>query len=266
MASPDRQGRHRWTSARGWLFAALTVAALLVVASQPRFGQDPEYHRFADTRRLLGVPSAMDVLSNAPFAVVGAAGLGWLARGSRRFADRRERWPWLALFLGVGLTSVGSAWYHLAPDNARLVWDRLPMTLGFMGLFAALIAERVSVRLGVSLLPGLLLAGVASIGYWHLTETAGQGDLRPYVLAQFYPLLAIPLLLALFPARYTRGGDLLVALAFYLAAKLAESSDAAIFAFTGLVSGHTVKHLLAAAGIAWLLRMLRRRRPVNLSR
>ncbi|MBI2527918.1 MAG: alkaline phytoceramidase [Candidatus Rokubacteria bacterium] len=235
------------------------MTVVLWTALRPRFGQDPSYHAFADVRTLLGVPNAFDVLSNLAFAAVGIAALLFLARRSDAFVDRRERLPWLVLFLGVALTGVGSAWYHLAPDNARLVWDRLPMTLGFMGLLAALLAERVSVRLGLALLPVLLVAGLTSVVYWHVTEMAGRGDLRPYYLVQVYPLLAIPLLLAVFPARYTGAANLVVALAFYLAAKVAESYDAAIYGFGGLVSGHTLKHLLAAVGAWWLLRMLRHR-------
>jgi len=246
----------RVRTARAWLFALTTGIVVLWTALRPRFGQDPSYHRFADARTLLGVPNAFDVLSNVAFAAVGIAALLFLARRPEAFVDRRERLPWLVLFVGVALTSVGSAWYHLAPDNTRLVWDRLPMTLGFMGLFAALLTERVSVRVGLALLPALLLAGLTSVAYWHVTEAAGRGDLRPYSLVQFYPLLAIPLLLALFPARYTGAADLVVALAFYLAAKVAESYDAAIYGSGGIVSGHTLKHLLAAMGAWWLLRML----------
>ena len=247
---------------RASLFALVTVVVGVWTALRPRFGQDPSYHRFADTRPLLGVPNASDVLSNLAFAAVGIAALLFLARRPDAFVDRRERLPWVVLFVGVALTSVGSAWYHLAPDNARLVWDRLPMTLAFMGLFAALLVERVSLRLGLALLPALLLAGLTSVAYWHVTETAGRGDLRPYFLVQFYPLLAIPLLLAVFPARYTGATNLVVALAFYLAAKVVESYDAAIYGLGGLVSGHTLKHLLAAAGAWWLLRMLRHRARV----
>lgn len=247
---------------RAGLFALVTVIVVVWAALRPRFGQDPSYHSFADTRLLLGVPNAFDVLSNLAFAAVGIAALLFLRGRPDAFVDRRERLPWLVLFVGVALTGVGSAWYHLAPDDARLVWDRLPMTLGFMGLFAALLAERVSVRMGLVLLPALLAAGLTSVVYWYVTETAGRGDLRPYYLVQFYPLLAIPLLLAVFPPRYTGAANLVVALAFYLAAKVAESYDAAIYGVAGFVSGHTLKHLLAAVGAWWLLRMLRRRAPV----
>src|SRR2546427_1487 len=150
----------RGRTTRAWLFALVTIIVVLRAALQPRFGQDPSYHCFADARPLLGVPNAFDVLSNVAFAAVGIAALLFLGRRPDAFVDRRERLPWLVLFAGVALTSVGSAWYHLAPDNARLVWDRLPMTLGFMGLFAALLAERVSVRFGLALQP--LLAAMAA--------------------------------------------------------------------------------------------------------
>jgi len=255
VAWAARDGR-----ARPAIFAGVTACAVAIAALVPRLAQDPRYHRFADTRRLLGVPNALDVLSNAGFAIVGAWGLA--AVGSATFVDRRERLPWWLLFAGVALTSAGSAWYHLHPTNASLVWDRLPMTLGFMGLFAALVGERVSVRWGVALLGPLVLLGAASVGYWTLTEARGAGDLRPYLLVQLYPLAAVPLLLSLFPARYTRGAGLLVALAWYLAAKVVESLDAEIFHALGFVSGHTLKHLFATAGAASLVRMLVGREPM----
>jgi hypothetical protein len=220
--------------------------------------QDQGYHLFADGRTLVGLRNALNVLSNAGFALVGAWGLLALRR-SATFLDPRERYPWMVLFAGVALTSAGSAWYHLDPRDATLVWDRLPMTLGFMGLFAALIAERVSVRLGLELLAPLVLLGAGSVACWWRTD-----NLVPYLVVQFYPLAAIPLLLGLYPARYTRDEDLLLALGWYLAAKLAEGSDVPVYQFLGVVSGHTVKHLLATVGAGWLVHMLTVRRPATL--
>lgn len=244
------------------VFVAVTVGAVAIAALGERLPQDPEYHRFADTRTLLSVPNGCDVLSNLGFLVVGAWGLA-VARRRSSFADPRERWPWLVMFAGVALTSAGSAWYHLEPTNASLLWDRLPMTLGFMGLFSALVGERVSVRAGVALLGPLVLVGLASVVYWAVTEERGAGDLRPYLVVQVYPLATILLLLALFPARYTRGADLLVGLGWYVAAKLVERHDRGIFELLGVVSGHTLKHVFAAVGAGWLVWMLAVRRPLR---
>ncbi len=245
----------RFRFARSAVFGAVTAVVVGKFLSGQRIAQDPRYHAFADRRAFLGVPNALDVLSNAGFLLVGAWGIAVVLRGAT-FRDARERIPWLVLFVGVTLTSFGSAWYHLAPTNATLIWDRLPMTLGFMGLFAALIVERVGTKSGTVLLPPLVMAGVASVLYWAVTESRGAGDLRPYYVVQFYPLIASPLLLVLFPPRYDRGGDLLIALAWYVAAKVAETYDLSIYQATGIVSGHTLKHVLATIGIAWLGRML----------
>jgi hypothetical protein len=242
------------------VLAAVAAAPVALVFLASPIPQDPGYHRFADARTLLSIPNALDVLSSAAFTIAGALGLA-VACSSARFVERRERWPWLVLFAGVALTGVGSAWYHLAPTNASLAWDRLPMTVGFMGLLSAQVVDRVSARWGLALVAPLVLAGAASVGWWTWTEARGAGDLRPYLLVQYYPLVAIPLLVALCPARYTRSADLLVAVAWYAAAKVAEGLDTPIFATLGVVSGHTLKHVLAAAGIAWLVRMLALRRP-----
>lgn len=257
VTSLDAPGRFH---ARSGLLAGGTLAAVAGALLAERIPQDPGYHRFADARTLLSVPNAMDVVSSAAFVVAGALGLV-VASSSGRFLGRQERLPWLVLFAGVALTGAGSAWYHLEPTHASLAWDRLPMTLGFMGLLSAQLAERASLRWGSRLLAPLVLAGAASVGWWAWTEAHGAGDLRPYALVQLYPLAAIPLLLALYPPRYTRGADLLVAVAWYAAAKVAEVHDAEVFGALGVVSGHTLKHLLAAIGVAWLARMLALRRP-----
>ncbi len=244
----------RW---RGLAVAASVAGSALVALALPRLAQNPAYHAFADGRAWAGIPSAANVLSSLAFLAVGVAGL--LVAGRARFADARERTPWLVAFASVALVGPGSAWFHLEPSNARLVWDRLPMAAGFCAVLAAVIGERIRPAAGVRLLTPLVAAGVLSVVYWHVTEARGAGDLRPYALVQFYPMLGIPLVLGLFPARYTRSGDWLLALAVYAAAKAAEHWDAAVFRMGSILSGHTVKHVLAALAIAVLVRMLVRR-------
>jgi hypothetical protein len=218
----------------------------------------------ADARSCLGIPNCLNVVSNLPFAIVGVLGLAvvfrWRMDPARPFRDPWERWPYAALFGGVALTALGSAYYHLAPDNARLVWDRLPMAVGFMALLTALLTERVSLRLGQRLFGPLLLFGTGSVAYWYWTELQGRGDLRLYVFVQYGSLLLIALLVLLYPARYPGTRYLVGALVAYAGAKWFEAVDERIFALGGLVSGHTLKHIAAAGAVACLIGMLRARR------
>lgn len=252
---PSRRSRH--VIVLGAVAAAVAVTMLFPPTPQPL-----SYHRMADERPWLGVPNGLNVLSNLPFALVGALGLAaaFARRGS--WHDLWERWPYAALFCGIALTAVGSSYYHLAPDNERLVWDRLPMTIGFMGLLTAMLAERVSVGVARWLFVPLLALGTASVGYWQWSELQGAGDLRPYGLVQFGSLLVVVLLLVLYPPRYAGSGYLFTGLALYGAAKGFELADARIFAIGQIVSGHTIKHLVAAMGVMCLVVMLRaRQRP-----
>jgi len=253
---------------RVWGIVGIGLAALVAVAFLPPIPQDPAYHTFADQRRFLGIPNTLNVLSNAPFVLVGALGWTFLLRQGRPQADGPLSTPWERsvfgiLFAGVGLTGFGSAYYHLAPGNVTLFWDRLPMTIVFMSLFALIIAERISLTAGRRLLPLLLLVGAGSVVYWLLGELKGAGDLRLYGLVQFFPLVAIPLMLLLFPSRYTRGADLVGALAWYALAKLFELLDAQVFAVGGVVSGHTLKHLASAVAMYWILRMVKTRQAIR---
>jgi hypothetical protein len=241
---------------------AVVGAAVLFLGWGP-MPQDPAYHDFADKRDSLGVPYGYNVLSNTPFLLVGALGVLFTWRRRDTFLEPEEAWPYLVFFVGVAVTAFGSGYYHLAPNDGRLVWDRLPIAMAFMALFAAVIGERVGVRLGLAVLGPLMALGLASVFYWSVTQARGAGDLRPYYFVQGYPLVAIPLMLVLFPPRYTRGYDLLIGVAWYAAAKLCELYDGQIFRLLGgLVSGHTIKHLLSAAGAFWVLRMLWLRRAV----
>lgn len=242
--------------ALGLLALTAAAAAAAVLALVPPIAQSPDYHRFADGRTLLGVPNALDVLSNAGFAIVGLLGLAVLRRRPRA-VDGYAR-PWRVLFWGVVAVALGSAWYHLHPTNETLVWDRLPMAVSFMAMLAALASERLGAAVGRRLLWPLVLAGAASVLWWYGTELRGAGDLRPYLLVQVGALAAIPLLVALVPAADGSGRAWLGALALYAVAKVLELGDARVLEALG-VSGHTLKHVLAAAAIAWLVRMLHRR-------
>ena len=243
----------------------LTLVVIVVILMWPPVPQDRSYHNFADQRMLLGIPNFFDVISNAAFVLVGMLGLLFLYRqsASNAFPEKAELWPYAVLFLGLALTGMGSAYYHLAPANARLTWDRLPLTLVIMPFFAATIAERVSAKAGLWLLFPLVAVGLGSVIYWHWSEAQGAGDLRLYILVQYYPMLAIPLIVLLFPSRYTRGPDVLVVLGLYAVAKAFEVFDAVIFAQGGFVSGHTLKHLVAGVATYWILRMLRKRHRIE---
>ncbi len=167
-----------------------------------------------------------------------------------------ERWPYAIFFLGVLLTAAGSAYYHLAPDNPRLFWDRLPMTVAFMALICAQIVDRIHVRAGLLLLVPALLLGAASVIYWRATEIAGSGNVLPYGVLQGYAGVILLVIAVLYPSRYTRGADIYWALVAYAASKLFEALDDALLAAGGLISGHSLKHLAAAVAGFVLCRML----------
>ena len=247
-----------------WPFLAPAIVLGIVALLVPRADLPPSYHHFADQRIWLGIPHFGDVASNIAFLIAGLWGLAFLSRKSSlaQFVDARERWPYLFVFLGLLLTALGSAYYHLAPDNERLVWDRLPMTVVFMPLVAALIAERVSVKLGLLLLPVLTAVGIGSVIQWHLSVEHRAGDLRFYMAVQIYAVLAL-FAAMLLPARYTRGSDLLIVAGFYVLAKICETADHQIFSVGHLVSGHTLKHISAGAAGFWILGMLQKRRPIE---
>ena len=238
---------------------ALAAAAWGVLA--PPLLQSQDYHLFADARAWLGIANAADTLSNLAFLLVGGLGLAFLwrerAAGSgERFAAPREMRPYAVFFAGVALTSAGSAWYHLAPDDARLVWDRLPMTVAFMSLVAAVVSERISLRIGAALLWPLVLLGLASVAYWRWSALAGFENLRPYLAVQFGSIAVVLAVSLLYRSRYTHGWVIFVLAAAYGVAKVTEVYDRQIFELGGWVSGHTLKHLAAALGVYLLLRAL----------
>jgi len=242
------------------------VAGLLALPALDPIPQGPDYHLFADTRFLFGIPHIGNVISNAGFAVVGVLGLLAVA-GRRRdalFAQRSDAWPYLGFFLGVALVSPESAYYHWAPSNDRLLWDRLPMSIAFMAFFSAIIADRIDSKAGNTWLLAVLIGrGIASLAYWDWTESLGQGDLRFYGFVQFYPLIAVPAVCWLFREyRYIAGRYIVWLIGWYGLSKLLEFYDGEVFGLLGhTVSGHTLKHVAAAIATLVVLDLLLARRP-----
>lgn len=219
------------------------IAAFLVLAMAAcgPIAQPDNYHHFADQRSLFGVTNAGDVLSNLGFLLVGGFGLlRW--RGTE--ARVAGHGGYGVFFAALALTAAGSAWYHLAPDDARLALDRLPIALACAALLAAEL-ERAS-KAGW-LIP-LCVFGAASVGFWSLT-----GDLRPYLLIQLAPLVLIPALHWQLRASMARRIAFVVAIALYVIAKMFELADATAMSALQAISGHTLKHLLATAAAAVLV-------------
>ncbi|MGH6609001.1 MAG: hypothetical protein ACRECQ_01970 [Burkholderiaceae bacterium] len=221
----------------------------------PAFAQPQTFHDYADQRTWFSVPHAADVLSNLPFFVIGVLGLQLTLHPSRVAAiDRRTVWPYASLFAGVLLTTFGSAWYHLEPNDATLVWDRLPMALAFAGLLAGTLADRAPQRAALFTLL-FAIAGPGTVWYWH-----ASGNLLPYLLMQAFFIVAALAATASIASRYALAHRLYWAAAVYALALLSERLDHSIYDLTnGLISGHTIKHLLASAAILIVYRMLRDR-------
>ena len=217
--------------------------------------QDQAYHLFADQRSVLGIPNFWNVMSNLPFLLVGVAGISFVHRNVRD----PLRNLWLVFFAGIFVTAFGSGYFHLAPNNGTLAWDRLTMTIGFMSFVAIVVGEYFSVTLGRRLLRPLLIVGAMSVVYWLHTESRGAGDLRPYALVQFLPMVLIPVIAIARRTRSDLGPYIAWMIIFYASAKLAEHYDAEIYALGNLLSGHSLKHVFAALAPASLLIGLRRR-------
>jgi Ceramidase len=226
----------------------LMIVTLVALLPLPPLLQDQNYHQFADQRELFGVPNFWNVVSNLPFIAVGAIGLAQIRRDATTFV----------LFAGIFLTGFGSSYYHLNPNDDTLFWDRLPMTLCFAAILAAVVEERVDAKAGAMLLRPLLAIGIFSLLLWRWTD-----DLRLYAWAQFFPFLALVLILSLFPPKYTGTYYWVGAAALYALAKLFEYYDHKVYSFGGILSGHTLKHLAAASACLAILRLFQVRRPLE---
>lgn len=237
-----------------WIVAVVCFVVLMFVT--PSIPQDQEYHDFADQREFLGIPNTLNVISNVPFFIIGVIGLILCYyRNFFKLSLQGELCGWTCFYIGVAAVGFGSSYYHLKPNDATLVWDRLPMTIAFTSIIAIFIIERIDERKGTFSIIPLLLVGIVSILYWRYFD-----DLRPYALVQFVPCIAIPLMAIMLPPMYTHSSYWLWAAGFYLLAKVEEAADDTIYEWTHhIISGHTLKHLCAAMVPVFLTLMLAKR-------
>ena len=225
----------------GLLLGAAALLALAVFG--PALPASAHQHVFADQRAWAGIPCALDVLSNLPFAIAGVWGLVGLRRA---VVDATSRALAVLFFVGLLCTAVGSVIYHAQPQDVGLVWDRLGMALPFAGLLGLAAHSRVSARAGWATAGAMLVAGPLAVATW-----AQGGNLLPWAVVQLGGMLVV-LALAALPGRAgTLAPHLGAVIALYGAAKLFEAADHAVFEATQQwLSGHSIKHLLAAAA-AW---------------
>ena len=226
-------------------YLLLAIIALLVILRISMFApieQDPTYHNFSDGRELLKIPNFWNVISNIPFLIVGVLGLYRLKSGDV------VKNQFIIFFIGIALVAFGSSYYHLSPNDETLVWDRLPMTIGFMALFSALISEFINQKFGKSILIPALILGLSSVLYWVVSN-----DLSIYLVVQFFPMLTIPILLIFFKSRYNMTAGYWLLLLAYFIAKVFEIYDYETHHLLGFISGHSLKHIFAAVGLYMLI-------------
>jgi hypothetical protein len=240
------------------LLSAVLITAVFFIDPIP---QDQSYYAFADTRSILGVPNFWNVLSNLPFLLVGGAGIYYSRSKNRAGMSPDLRTAYLVFFAGIFLTGFGSAYFHYAPGNETLVWDRLPMTIGFMGLVTIIVGEHISLPAAKRTLIPLLIIGAGSVVFWAVTEARGVGDLRPYAIVQFLPMLLIPLILLMYRSIYDNVDFLWFVIVLYALSKLFEYFDYATFEVGHVLSGHSIKHVVASIAPLVLLYGVDNRRP-----
>ncbi len=232
-------------------FGFLFLISLVIIIGLFFFSaikQDPSYHQFVDQRALFGIPNFLNVMSNIAFLIIGVIGVTYSLKNNALIILAETRVSYLIFFTGISLVSIGSGYYHLNPSNQSLVWDRLPMTIAFMAFFSITISEFISRDLGKKSLIPLLVIGLFSIWYWNYTEQNNAGDLRIYVLVQFLPMVLIPLILLLFRSRFSQVSFYWYFIVMYGLAKLTEMFDLVIYNYLDVISGHSIKHILASLG------------------
>lgn len=236
------------------LTAFIAIIILLIIGPIP---QNQEYHNFADNRSFFGIPNFMDVITNLPFLFIGIIGLYLIKNTESKNKTLKE--ISITIFIGFILLCFGSGYYHYIPSDFSLVFDRIPITIIFMSFFSIFIYDCIGKSIGKTSFYFLNLIGIFSVIYWYLTEISENGDLRIYAMVQFYPIIAIPLILFLHKAPFNYTGYVTLIFAAFGLAKLSEGLDEQIYSIIGFISGHSLKHIFMAFSGLFLVFMIKKR-------
>lgn len=230
----------------GLVLTIFTPLILLYIFKGP-LAQDQAYHNFVDKHSFIGIPNFHNVMSNLPFVLVAILGFIDMKKYPGKYT-----FSWGVFFTGVLLVAPGSAYYHWNPNDATLVWDRIPMTIGFMGLVASIFVDVFKIKNEKAFTFGLLALGVYTVIHWAIF-----GDLRIYAWLQGTTILVMFYMGLAYKESHLSMPHLLGSVAFYVAAKMTESNDVPIFESLSY-SGHSIKHLLAAVAVMLLVLMKRK--------
>ena len=244
----------------------LIIVAILIVYGLLRLllgllPQDPSYHRLADTRTFLGfIPRAGDVLTN--LAIL-AAGLFGLALRDRMTVAPEERTALNLLIAATVLTALGSTYYHWAPSNVTLVWDRLPLAIILISVLVLVMADRLHPLFARHGLWPLTALAVVSVIVWGVSEAMGKGDLLLYLIVRVGAGVSIAMLLILRKPRHTGTKWMVIAVLCEILMAALERLDHEIFHLTGgWISGHSLKHVMVGVALGFVFWWLRARRSL----
>jgi len=230
----------------GWLVVAAVIGAAVAVIALGPITRGPEFHRYADGRTWLGIPHAGDVLSNLAFLLVAA----WAMPAARARGVPGA----VAACGGVAAIGLGSGIYHWAPSDPTLVLDWASIAVTLMLVVVAVGRDRIGPRAGHALLAFAPLGAALAVGWWVWTGGTSGGDLAPYVAIQALGVGLPPLIALAAPGRIGAGW-LVAAVGGFALARVLARHDAALLDAIG-VSGHSLKHVAAAAAAGLALRGL----------
>lgn len=229
------------------LLAMGIITSVVFLALTSPIAQDLHYHNFADARTILSIPNFWNIISNIFFVAIGVIGLS--RTNSNQDLNK------IIFYIGIVFTGLGSSYYHFHPTNDTLLWDRVPMTIAFMSFFSMILKDHLKILYPNTTLWILIIIGVSSSIYWYLGELNGHGDLRPYALVQFLPMIMIPLICFTYPISKTYAKYVGLVILFYALAKVLEFYDEEIFNSIHAISGHSLKHLSASVAVYFIYKL-----------
>ncbi|XP_061374851.1 uncharacterized protein LOC133317067 [Gastrolobium bilobum] len=231
----------RWKRSR--ILGAALLCCMCFLLFTPRIPRSPKHHQFVDMRNLFGVPNTLNVMTNLPFLVVGVLGFVLaLEGGFFNISSQGEVWGWVLFYAGIAGVAFGSAYYHLKPDDHRVLWDTLPMMVAFSSLLSSLVAERLGQRIGLCCMFALIVAALLCVVYERI-----YNDIRLSMVFQLILPLAIPVIASVYRSKYTHSRYWFLSTGIYLLAKFEGVTDRKLYHVNNyIISGHSLEHLCLA--------------------